>query len=120
MFSYTVACTFDDPRVADEWIAWLRDEHLADVCAAGAVDAEVIRCDAAGEAGRKTRCEVRYHFASRAAFDAYVRDHAPRLREEGLKRFPPERGLVYQRSSGEVAVTHPAQDSRRSSADSAG
>ncbi len=103
MFSYTVAGTFDDARVAHEWIEWLRSEHLRDVCAAGALDAEVIRCDVA--AGAKTRMEARYHFESRAAFDAYVRDHAPRLREEGLKRFPPERGLAYERSSGEVVAS---------------
>jgi len=103
MFSYTVACTFDDPAVAAEWIAWLRDEHLKDVCDAGALDAEVIRCDVATDS--KSRCEVRYHFESKAAFDAYVRDHAPRLREEGLKRFPPERGLGYERATGEVVAT---------------
>lgn len=102
MFSYTVIAVFDDRRIADEWIAWLRDEHLAEVCAAGALDAEVIRCDAAPDG--KTRCEVRYHFASREAFDAYVRDHAPRLRAEGVKRFPPERGIAYERATGDVAV----------------
>ena len=99
MFSYTVACALDDPAVADEWIAWLRDEHIADVCAAGALDAEVIRLD-----GTPVRCEVRYHFASREAFAAYERDHAPRLREEGLKRFPLQRGLTYDRRTGEVCV----------------
>lgn len=104
MFSYTVACTFDEAAVADEWIAWLRDEHLRDVCDAGALDAEVTRCDSASGAG--TRCEVRYHFESRAAFERYVREHAPRLREEGLKRFPPERGLSYERSTGEVVARH--------------
>jgi hypothetical protein len=109
MFSYTVACTFEDPRVAEEWIAWLRAGHLAAVCAAGALDAEVIRCDAAAGFDRAVRCEVHYHFPSRAAFDAYARDHAPRLREEGLRRFPPERGLAYERSSGDVVA------SRRSS-----
>ena len=102
MYSYTVACTFDDPRVAQEWIDWLRNEHLGDVCASGALDAEVIRCDGAENA--KPRVEVRYHFESRAAFAAYVRDHAPRLRAEGLKRFPPERGLAYERASGQVVI----------------
>lgn len=42
MFAYTVACEFDDPTVATQWVEWLRTEHLADVCAAGAVDAEVV------------------------------------------------------------------------------
>ena len=106
MFSYTVACTFNDSAVAAEWIAWLRNEHMADVCAAGAVNAEVIRCDV--DAGAKSRCEVRYHFVSREAFAAYERDHAPRLRADGLKRFPPERGLKYERSTGEVVARHPA------------
>ncbi len=104
MFAYTVACTFEDAAVAEEWIAWLRDEHLRDVCDAGAIDALVIRCDV--EAGAKPRCEVRYRFTSRAAFDAYVRDHAQRLRAEGLKRFPPERGLAYERSTGEIVAEH--------------
>lgn len=101
MIAYTVACTFDDPKVAEEWIAWLRDEHLADVLTAGALDAEIIRVDREAASGSGVRCEVRYHFASREAFAKYERDHAPRLRAEGLKRFSPERGLKYERSLGE-------------------
>ncbi len=68
------------------------DEHLADVCAAGAQSAELI-VDG-------LRCETRYTFADRAAFDAYERDHAPRLRDEGLQRFPLSLGLTYSRTTG--------------------
>jgi hypothetical protein len=99
MIAYTVRCTFEDAAVADEWIAWLRHDHLAEVIAAGAIDAELIRLD-----GEPVVCEARYHFADRAALAAYERDHAPRLRAEGLRRFPPERGLRYERSRGEVAA----------------
>ena len=106
MLAYTVRCTFTDPTVADEWIAWLNDEHLADVRAGGAAEAVVIRLDPADGANELT-CEVRYHFPSREAFAGYERDHAPRLREEGLQRFPPERGLVYSRSTGEVVGRQP-------------
>jgi hypothetical protein len=109
MFVYTVACAFDDPKVAEEWIAWLRDGHLAEVRAAGALDAEVVRCDAPAGDARAVRCEARYHFHSRAAFAEYEREHAPRLRADGLKRFPPERGLKYERMTGEVIVRDPAQ-----------
>lgn len=105
MFAYTVTCTFDDSAVAQEWIAWLRDEHLRDVCDAGALDAEVVRMD--GEHDGKTIAQVRYHFADRNSFARYERDHAPRLREDGLKRFPPDRGLTYSRSTGEVVAQHP-------------
>jgi hypothetical protein len=94
---YTVRCEFTDPAVADAWLQWLADEHLADVCDAGALDAEAVRLD-----GDPVTCEVHYHFADRVAFETYERDHAPALREEGLSRFPLELGLSYRRSVGEV------------------
>jgi hypothetical protein len=95
MLCYTVSSEFDDLRVADDFQAWLVDHHLADVCAAGALDAELVRLD-----HEPPRIEVRYHFASRQAFADYERDHAPRLRAEGLAQFPPERGVRMQRSLG--------------------
>ncbi len=101
MFSYTVRCTFDDPAVAERWVQWLGEEHLRDVCDAGAVDAEIVQFDAGGGSS-KVICEARYHFADRAAFEKYERDHAPRLREEGLQKFPLERGLHYERFTGDV------------------
>jgi hypothetical protein len=97
MLAYTVTCTFDDPAVAQEWLTWLREEHFAEVRAAGAQDAEAIRFD-----GSPLRCEARYHFTSREAFADYEKHHAPRLRAEGLKRFPPQRGVQYERTLGEV------------------
>lgn len=96
MFAYTVRCTFQSVDVLDEWIAWLRDEHLRDVAAGGARSAEVFRLD-----GADLVCEVRYLFDDRTAFDRYERDVAPALRDEGLKHFPLERGLTYARSTGE-------------------
>jgi hypothetical protein len=97
MIAYTVACSFDDPAVAGAWVAWLRDGHLAEVCAAGALDGRIVKLD-----GPAPRYEVRYHFADRAAFEAYERGTAARLRAEGLARFPPERGVRYARTIGEV------------------
>lgn len=101
--AYTVECTFTDPEVAERWLDWLRDEHLADVCAAGALAAVAVRLD-----GEPVTCQARYLFADRAAFDVYERVDAPRLREEGLERFPLELGLGYRRSLGEVVATEPA------------
>lgn len=101
MIAYVVTARFDDRQTAEQWVAWLKHEHVAQVCAAGALDAEVINFDlASGEAG--ARCEVRYHFASREAYAQYERDHAPRLRALGLERFPPQRGIKYGRRLGEV------------------
>src|SRR5690349_4239379 len=97
MIAYTVSVTFQHAKIAGEWIAWLEREHLAEVLAGGAMDAEVIQLD-----GEPCRCEVRYHFESRAVFAEYERIHAPGLRAEGLKRFPAEQGISYARSLGEV------------------
>lgn len=111
-FSYTVRATFSDPDVADEWITWMRSSHLRDVCGAGASDGEIVRLDGKPGPGALIVCEARYHFASRAAFDAYERDHAPGLRAEGLERFPPDRGVRYDRTTGEVAYSLAASSSR--------
>jgi hypothetical protein len=100
---YTVIASFDDPAVAAEWVAWLRDEHLADVIAAGALEAEVVAIE--GEAAAPIELEVRYRFTDRASLERYFNDHAPRLRAEGLAKFPPERGIRYRRSVGEAVVT---------------
>ncbi len=86
-FAYTVTCTFPDDATRDAWLAWLRDGHLADV-----LD------------GDPPRAEARYTFADRAAFEAYERDHAPRLRADGLARFPPGGGLAYARTTGRFVL----------------
>lgn len=103
---YTVACTFTDPEVATRWLAWLEDGHLADVCAAGAESAEAVRMDGDSANGDTVTYEARYVFPSRAAFEAYERDHAPRLRAEGLEKFPLDLGLTYRRSVGEAVFVY--------------
>ncbi len=94
--AYTVAATFSDAALAEAWLAWLRGGHLAKVIAGGATDAEVVELDAAD--GRAF--EARYHFPSREAFARYEAEFAPALREEGLRLFPPEKGVVYRRTVG--------------------
>jgi hypothetical protein len=95
--SYTVAATFTDAALADAWLRWLKEGHIAEVLVGGATDAEIVQVDGAALA-----FEVRYHFPSREAFAAYERDHAPRLRAEGLALFPPEKGVAYRRTVGSV------------------
>jgi dipeptidase E len=97
--AYTVAVTFADVSLVESWLAWLRGGHMAQVIAAGALDAELIEVDS--QQGRAF--EVRYHFASREAFDHYERENALRLRDEGLKQFGPEKGVSYRRTVGVVA-----------------
>jgi dipeptidase E len=97
--AYTVRVTFSDPSLVNGWLAWMHGGHLAQILAAGALDAELVELDS--PEGRSF--EARYHFASREAFASYEREHAPRLRAEGLRLFPSEKGVTYQRTLGTVS-----------------
>ena len=108
-YAYTVRCSILDAQVAERWLAWLRDEHLAEVCEAGALSAEVLRLEELGEDEPGMVFEVRYRFASGEDLDQYLEAHAPRLRTEGLARFPLELGLAYTRCWGPVLMEHAAR-----------
>ncbi|MFL5329701.1 MAG: DUF4286 family protein [Gemmataceae bacterium] len=84
-------------QCAQAWLSWLNDGHVAEVLAGGATTSQVVRLD-----GEPNSFAVIYQFPSREVFAAYERDHAPRLRAEGLRRFPTDRGVRYRRSVGEV------------------
>ncbi len=90
---YTVAIT--DAGAAAAWLRWLREGHVADVLAGGAVAAEIVQMDGAAHS-----YEVRYRFPSREAFARYEAEHAPRLRAEGLRLFPVDKGVSYRRTVG--------------------
>lgn len=94
-FLYSVRSTFTNAEVRADFLAWLRGGHLADVVKAGALDAEIVEFDA--ENGTIGDVETRYHFTSRAAFDAYASGPAIPLRAEGAAKVPPARGIVMTR-----------------------
>ncbi|MCA9643126.1 MAG: DUF4286 family protein [Polyangiaceae bacterium] len=98
---YVVGCRFADAQVLERWVEWLEREHLADVCAAGALRAEILRAE------QESYVEVHYTFASREAFATYERESAPRLREEGLRLFPLSLGLEYRRATFDVQGHYP-------------
>lgn len=100
MFSYVVRCSFVTQEAMREFLAWLRDVHVADVCAAGAEDGFLVVLDTAD--GESPALEARYTFASREAFDTYLRDHAPRLREDGKVVAERVGGVTFARTSGEI------------------
>ncbi len=104
-FSYVVRTAIRDANVFDGFVRWLRERHLDDVCAAGAVNAELVVLDT--EVGDPMVVEARYRFESRDAFRVYERDHAPRLRTEGLAELARlvgvgGRDVTFARSTGQV------------------
>ena len=76
-----------DATIAADYRAWL-DAHVARILAlpgfTGVRIFEVL--DPPAPAGRVALC-VQYTLRSRDDFDAYLREHAPRMRAEGIARF---------------------------------
>ncbi len=92
---YEVTATMSDPSATDAWLAWMLGEHIADVVRAGAESGRVIRRDEPPHT-----FIAQYEFASRAALDAYLAHHAPRLRAEGVRRFGDR--VSYRRRVGQT------------------
>lgn len=98
--AYTVTATFPDEATRDEYIAWLEDGHIDQVIRNGAHSAMIVVLDHA--VGDPIVVEVRYIFPTREVFDRYIAEFAPALRADGLKRFPPERGIEFHRNTGSI------------------
>jgi hypothetical protein len=99
---YTVTVSFTGEELVNSWMDWMQDGHVAEVLAGGATAAEIVRLDLP-----EPTFDVHYRFPSREAFAAYERDHAPRLRADGLRRFPVEKGVTYKRTLGIAVRTYP-------------
>ncbi|HEY0503576.1 MAG TPA: DUF4286 family protein [Lysobacter sp.] len=76
-----------DATIRDDYLAWL-DAHIAEICALpGFTGARLFEvADPAAATGRVSLC-VQYALRDQAALDAYLRDHAPRLRADGIAKF---------------------------------
>ncbi len=96
MAAYTVRIECEEDAVLREVEEWLREGHIQAVLACGAVRADLVLPDEPGVHA----LEVRYVFATREDYERYVSEDAPRLREDGLRRFGPRRGVCMLRSEG--------------------
>jgi hypothetical protein len=99
---YTVRTTCVSVQQRGRYLSWLVPDHVMAVKAAGAEGVRVVLPDLAKEDARVI-VEVQYVFPSRKAFDTYGRDHAPALRADLLKHFPPGAGLAIERQVAEIA-----------------
>lgn len=97
--AYTVVATLPSEALARAYVEWLQDGHIDAVVAGGAERGSIVVIE---EPASPRRVEARYEFASREAFDRYVTEVAPPLRAEGLARFGPEHGVVFERRVGRV------------------
>lgn len=97
---YMVIATLPNKAIAEEYVAWLEDGHVDLVVEGGAHSAMIVRLES--EPGGQPRVMTQYVFATQEVFDHYVAVHAPALRADGVKRFPPERGVRMERMIGTV------------------
>lgn len=76
-----------DAAIRADYLAWLR-VHVEEICALpGFTGAQVFEVtEPAPATGRESLC-VQYRLLDAAALDAYLREHAPRLRADGVARF---------------------------------
>lgn len=90
-----------DAAIAGEYRAWL-DGHVHEILALpGFVEARILEVlEPRPAAGQVALC-VQYTLRDRAALDAYLHDHAPRLRSQGIARFG-DRFRAQRRVLGEI------------------
>lgn len=96
---YSVFAALPDKPTLDRYLAWLTNGHVQAVIAGGASSAAVSRL----EPLEANRVRVDYRFPDRPTLDRYEQTAAPALRAEGLRLFPPESGVRFER---QVAHEH--------------
>ena len=85
MYIYNVTVNVDD-AIHDEWLVWIK-EHIPQVLGTGKFEkATLTKVLIEEEMGGQTY-SIQYRSYSREALDAYYRDDADKLRQDGLTRF---------------------------------
>ncbi|MEO8933238.1 MAG: DUF4286 family protein [Xanthomarina sp.] len=85
MIIYNVTINIDE-SIHDAWLTWIK-EHIPLVLATGKfTDARLTRVLVEEEMGGLTYA-IQYRAKSREDLDAYYKNHADTLRQEGLKLF---------------------------------
>lgn len=98
--AYIVTASLPEQATLDRYVAWLHPSHTALVQQAGATKAEVIVLS-----DPPLHVQARYEFTDQPALDRYLRDHAPRLRAEGLAAFPLSSGITFRREIGTILAS---------------
>ena len=72
-----------DAAIAPEYLAWLRDHVREMLALPGFEGAQILERLEPEPAPAHVHYSVHYRLRDRAAFDAYLREHAPRMRAAG-------------------------------------
>jgi hypothetical protein len=103
---YTVRVTCPTVQIRGRFLSWLTPNHVQQVMAGGATSVRIVLPDRENDSAPAVT-ETQYVFPSRTAMDAYFRDHAPAMRADTQKHFPPESGVTFARQVAEIAAEFP-------------
>ena len=86
MIIYNVTINIHE-SVHDKWMIWMQHKHIPEILATGKfTNARMVRVLVEEEMGGTTYA-VQYFTDSKAKLEDYYKNHAPRLRQEGLQLF---------------------------------
>jgi Domain of unknown function (DUF4286) len=81
IYNVTIQVTWS---IHDAWLRWMRDEHIPDVVATGCfTQSRLLRLLDVDETEGPTYA-AQYTAPGREAFDAYIENHAPLMRQKGI------------------------------------
>nr|WP_321221571.1 DUF4286 family protein [uncultured Psychroserpens sp.] len=86
MIIYNITINIDD-SVHDQWLEWMKTEHIPQVLGTGKFEKATLSQVMVDEEMGGQTYSVQYRSYSREALDAYYKEDADRLRQEGLKKF---------------------------------
>ncbi len=94
MIIYNVTINVDE-SIQQSWLKWMQNKHINDVLATGLfTNAKMVKVLVEEEMGGVTYA-VQYFTDSRSKLEDYYKNHAPRLRQEGLQLFA-DKMLVFR------------------------
>lgn len=86
MIIYNVTIKVDH-SISEEWLNWLRDEHIPEVINTGCfTKATILRLLEIDESDGLTYA-VQYHAESKALYNRYIREFADELRRKGTDKW---------------------------------
>ena len=86
MIIYNVTANIDN-TIHDEWLEWMKTEHIPQVLGTGKFKKATLSQVLVDEEMGGITYSIQYRSYSREALEAYYKEDADRLRQEGLKKF---------------------------------
>ncbi|MGB3607689.1 DUF4286 family protein [Psychroserpens sp.] len=86
MIIYNITVNIDD-AVHYEWLEWMKTEHIPKVLGTGKFEKATLSKVLVDEEMGGQTYSIQYRSYSREALDAYYREDADGLRQDGLKKF---------------------------------